>query len=69
MQPGLSLEPLAGEAQVDGCAGGRVDTAERQIAGLPDLHTPGVGGKDRPPDVVGPVLPDHFRCGFGGRVQ
>ncbi len=53
MEAGFGLEPLAGESEIDVGAGGGVDAAEGQIAGLPDLDACAVGGKHRPPDGIG----------------
>ena len=52
MQAALRLEPLAGEAQREGGAGGGGDAAERRITGRPDLRPCRVGGEHGPPDVV-----------------
>ena len=53
MESCLSLEPLAGEAQVDVGAGCGTHPAEGQVSGLPDHVAGAVGGEDRTADVVG----------------
>ena len=59
MQASLALEPLAGEAQGDGGAGGGADVAEGQVGGGPGFGGGGVGGKHGPPDVVHPDEVDN----------
>ena len=53
MEAALGLEPLAGEADGNGGAGGCSDAAEGEVACGPDFGACGVGAEYRPPDVVG----------------
>ena len=52
MQAGFALEPLAGEAEGDGGAGGGADFAEWELAGGPGFGGGGVHSKDRAADMV-----------------
>lgn len=52
MQAGFRLEPLAGEAGVDGGAGDDVDAAEGELSRGPDRGAGEGGGEGRPPDMV-----------------
>ena len=77
MQAGFGLEPLAGEAQRDGGAGGGAELAEGLVAGGPDFGSGGVDGEGGEGNVVcgdwegrGDVGQARGNWGdeFGGRV-
>jgi hypothetical protein len=70
VQAGFGLEPLAGEAQVDGGAGGGAHATERQVGCGPDLDAGCVGAEDRAADLVGADEGGDatFDHGEGGRL-
>jgi hypothetical protein len=53
VQARFHLEPLAGEAEGDGGAGGGADAAEGEVARGPDDSAGVVGGEGRAADVIG----------------
>ena len=59
MEAGFGLEPLAGEAQVDGGAGGGSDAAEGEVACGPDLGAARVGSEDGAADMIRPYKRRH----------
>jgi len=53
VEAGFGLEPLSGEAGVDGGACGGAHAAKGGVAGGPDLGPGGVGRKGRAANVIG----------------
>jgi hypothetical protein len=64
----LRLEPLTGEAAVGEISSGRVDAAERDVGGHPDLGAGVVRREDGPPDVVGADELDLSALDYRNRI-
>ena len=60
----FKLEPLAGEAQVEGRAGAQMDPAKGQVRRLPTLDPGIIRGEDRQADVIGADVVDRAALGY-----